>query len=64
MMADLNDYEKLAAANPEWEKAGRVHDWRNHVPDEIRAIWSTFTAEQQYELYRWADEIASNEHWD
>ena len=64
MLEQLADYEKDAADNPEWAKATRVHDWRNHVPQHVQEIWHTFTQEQRYALYAWADAHASNEHWD
>lgn len=49
---------------PEWDKAGRVHDWRNYISEELRAIWATFTPEQRDAIGRNADEIAGREHWD
>lgn len=52
------------AIKPEWEKAGKVHDWRNHVPDEVRAAWNTFTDAQKLLLYNWADDLASSEEWE
>ncbi len=52
------------ADNPRWSEAGLVHDWRNHAPDRIKAIWLTFTPEQRLALARSYDEEASNEHWD
>lgn len=50
--------------NPQWNKAGRVHDWRNHVGERVQAIWETFTLEQKVALAEDADERASGEHWD
>ncbi len=50
--------------NPEWENAGRVHDWRNYISEEIEAMWDTFTDEQKAALYRQADAQASAEDWD
>jgi hypothetical protein len=49
-MLDDVEYEKLRvqwASNPEWDKAGRVHDWRNYISEKVKSIWSTFTLEQQ-----------------
>jgi hypothetical protein len=50
--------------SPEWEKAGRVHDWRNYVGDELRAMWDTFTDEQKRAIARNADVLADGEEWD
>lgn len=49
---------------PDWSRSGLTHDWRNHVPNEIRAIWYTFTEDQLAALYGWADKLADNEEWD
>ena len=51
-------------SNPEFEKAGKVHDWRNHVPQIIRDLWKTFTAEQKIALMTWAENLAELEHWE
>jgi hypothetical protein len=60
------DYQWVPAdwADPEWENATKVHDWLNHVPEHIQAIWPTFSDEQKKAIARWAEESASNEHWD
>lgn len=50
--------------DPQWSHAGRVHDWRNHVGEEVRAIWDTFTPSQRMVLAADAANRASNEHWD
>lgn len=48
-----------AALNPEWDKARKTHDWRNHVPENVQAMWSTFTMEQRMALVEWAESLAS-----
>lgn len=50
--------------DPNWESGGAVHNWRNHVGDQIKAIWSTFTPEQRAALAQDAQERAANEEWD
>jgi hypothetical protein len=50
--------------DPQWDKAGRVHDWRNHISEEIEAMWDTFTDAQKAALYRQAQELASAEEWE
>ena len=49
---------------PNWGAAGRVHDWRNYVSDELRAMWRTFTPAQQTAIGKNAEEAASREEWD
>lgn len=50
--------------DPQWDHAGRVHDWRNHVGKEVQKIWHTFTPHQRMVLAADADDRAGNEHWD
>lgn len=64
MAVELPDYLKEQALNPEWEKAGKVHDWRNYVNGNIRALWPTFTEEQKCALVEQAEDRAGDENWD
>lgn len=50
--------------DPQWDYAGKVHDWRNHVGEGVRAIWHTFTPSQRMALADDANRRAANEHWD
>lgn len=50
--------------NPKWENAGRVHDWRNYISNELRTVWGTFTDAQKIALGENAEEIAGREEWD
>lgn len=56
--------DAIAGNDPQWRKAGRVHDWRNHVPDDVQELWATFTREQRGALVRWANELSDNEKWE
>ena len=50
--------------DPDWDGAGKVHDWRNYISDELMAAWFTFTPEQKRLISENADTIASREEWD
>jgi len=50
--------------DPEWEKANRVHDWRNYATEEIKRLWPSFTEEQQQAIFEMLDEFASREEWE
>jgi hypothetical protein len=50
--------------NPDWSRAGRVHDWRNHVGENVKAIWGSFSPTQRIALALDADELASREEWE
>lgn len=51
-------------AAPKWDTAGRVHEWKNYISDEVRAMWDTFTDAQKQALARQADKITEREEWD
>lgn len=59
MYAGIDEWRR-----PVWSKAGKIHDWRNHVPKEVRAIWDTFSNGQTYALYGWALKLSDGEEWD
>lgn len=50
--------------DPEFEKAGRVHDWRNYVPDKLKENWDELTEESRACIYLICDTVAGEEHWD
>lgn len=54
----------IAGDAPRWDGAGRVHDWRNHVPEEVKKLWPTFSEIQRKALYDWANDLASAEEWE
>lgn len=73
----MNSYEtmreawrKVSAGNheppldAEFEKATKVHDWRNHIPSEIQTLWPTLTDREKQLLIFVADKAASAEDWD
>ena len=53
---------------PDWEEYERqfcaVHDWRTYIKEPLRAVWDTFTDEQQRLMAENADAIATAEEWD
>lgn len=50
--------------DPEFDKATLVHDWRNYVPEEIRAVWGQLSKETRAAVFLMADRQASCEEWD
>jgi hypothetical protein len=44
--------------------AGRVHEWRNHVPHEIKTIWATLSDRERKLVAIMAERQASAEEWD
>lgn len=52
------------ADNPEWENARRTHDWRNHVPYQIKEIWSSLSKETKIIVHLITSIQANNEEWE
>lgn len=50
--------------NPDFENAGRVHDWRNHIDEEVKQQWDRLTLEERAIAYLSAENDADNEEWD
>ena len=50
--------------NPDFENAGRVHDWRNHVGEHVKAIWATLSDHARRAIALDADQRADAEEWD
>lgn len=50
--------------NPDWVGAEKVHDWRNHVGPNTRAIWHTLTLEPRLAIAADAELNAGKEEWD
>lgn len=50
--------------SPDFDKAGKVHDWRNHVPYWARDLWPDLTHRERVLLALVAEGGASREEWD
>jgi hypothetical protein len=50
--------------HPQWQNAQKVHDWRNHVCQEVRDAWLTFTPYQRAIVAANAKHEADNEEWE
>lgn len=51
-------------ATPKWEEAGKIHEWKNYINDEVRTMWPEFTDAQRAALVRQAEYMADCEEWD
>ncbi len=49
---------------PKWEEYRKVHCWRNYISEDLIEIWDSFSDIQKYHIYKNADSLASDEHWD
>ncbi len=50
--------------DPQFDRAGKVHDWRNHVGERTQAMWSTFSYTQRSAIALDAEDRAAAEEWD
>jgi len=53
------DYE-----NPDWDDAGRVHDWRNYASNDLRAAWTEFSVRHRAIIAASLQDAADREEWD
>lgn len=51
-------------SNPDFENAGRVHDWRNYVPDCVKSHWHSLGREAKLVAILVAVQAADAEEWD
>lgn len=54
----------LILGKPNFEGAGKVHDWRNYIPYGLKKKWSELSIETRYCLYKMAEHNAWGEEWD
>ena len=47
--------------NPCWDKAGKCHDWRNHIPEDLCEIWTELTLETRATCMLMAQGMAERE---
>lgn len=63
-MTAEDDYIAKLALEGDFTNPGRVHEWRNYISEEVRALWPTFNDEQKIAIARSADDLAGREEWD
>lgn len=49
---------------PDWNRAGRVHDWRNYVPEDLQCLWPELAMETKLVIFLMAEAQANGEEWD
>lgn len=50
--------------NPQFDKVGRVHNWRNYVPDAVKSRWPDLSEDAKLITYIIAEVQANREDWD
>jgi hypothetical protein len=50
--------------NVDWGGGGRVHNWRNHVPDALQIMWPELSIQARIVAYLCAAASADAEDWD
>ncbi len=49
--------------DPQFDKARKKYDWRNHLPDEIRGLWRELSVEARVIAFFMAERRACQEDW-
>jgi hypothetical protein len=61
----LSETEILASiSGPNWEARNRIHDWRNHVPSELRGLWFRLSFDARIVAMLFAMALADDEVWE
>lgn len=47
-----------------WTDLRQIHNWRNHIPDMIQALWGVLGDDARLVAYVMAEKVANNEEWD
>lgn len=63
-LATPQTYGRGTMEDPRWDEAGRVHDWRNYVPEAVKGAWAWLTPTGRTAVYLTADACADAEDWD
>lgn len=50
--------------NPQFEKVGKVHDWRNYIPDCMIDVWDVLSLDAKIACFIMAAKEANSEDWD
>jgi hypothetical protein len=50
--------------SPEFDMAGKCHDWRNHVPGLVRELWGELPVEARFVAWYMGKIQADREEWD
>ena len=66
-MLDLKEltirFKNALDAKP-FDNISKVHDWKNYIPEDIKANWSVLTPRERLLLAYQAQEVANNEEWE
>lgn len=50
--------------NPQFDKATKVHDWRNHVDEIFKITWTELTQREKLIIASIAEGLADIEQWE
>lgn len=59
------EWVRREVGDPKWEEGQKVkvHDWRNHVPKDLRRLWSELPLSARLALFVVACDGANAEDW-
>ncbi|PKQ69380.1 hypothetical protein BZG01_00130 [Labilibaculum manganireducens] len=64
LFAKMNQFTINKFEDDDFEMAGKVCDWRNHVPDALKKDWKFLTQREKEIIFLMAEQQASAEKWD
>lgn len=60
---NLDHYAMHKFNECDFEKASKVHDWKNHVPEELIPVWNDLTERERKIIFIMAESSATAEIW-
>jgi len=60
-LREVREYDLVSV---DFAEGGRVHNWRTHVPEEIKGVWADLSDEARYCVYLMAEAQAAAEEWE
>lgn len=60
----LDEYSERQVFDPQFDNSGKVHDWRNYVPDHLKTHWHELSEETRRAIIACCDNAACSEEWD
>ncbi len=63
-VTDANPFRGVDISVATFRNEGRVHDWRNYIPEAVRELWPELSEEARLVALLVAEVGANREHWD
>lgn len=60
----IQSYPESGLRQEDFKSIGRVHDWRNYVPDAFISTWQDLSDRERAIIYLMAQDQSNAEEWE